>query len=181
MRTRDRGYAIMAVLGLTFLLLSLFTYAMTRSNAGLKAVKAEYWQEVAANLAESGVEVQKSLLLEGKASPQDSPYMMALGEFGGLEGSFTSCSAQLAPGRVRVFSEGALADEWGAPQVMVLVEAQLSRTPAGEWEVIEWAEKNPVQDFFSEARRQAVLERERQAQAKWDSAPPSVFTPLPPR
>jgi len=123
-RTGKRGVALPAVMALLALMIILFYLALDRTIGERNHVLAFYYENVALDLAESGVSYALAELEQGNPI---STRTMRLDTFRGLEGSFEVQVEPLSDQRHAIVSIGRLTDSSGQVQYSTRVRV------SGRW------------------------------------------------
>jgi len=133
---KDGGYALAFVMVMLLFIVALHANALSRHLEDMKHARNYYFDAVALDLAESGVNLAAAEIKRGvKVETLD----MSLGEFGPYQGRFQTSVRSIDGGAVRIVSTGKLTKETGKGSHSARVEV-VGRMSGGKFRVLEFRE-----------------------------------------
>jgi len=136
----NRGMALPAVFALILLLSTLYFVALDRTLAERNHVLAFYYENVALDLAESGVALAQARLAQGGTAAQT----LRVDAFRGLEGTIQVKVEPAANGRYLITSTGLLTDRSGRVRYSTLVTVRGRLVPSGASKILQIEEFREV-------------------------------------
>jgi len=143
-RYGEQGTTIVAILGIMAFLSALLFLSFMRTETGYRLVMDRYLNGVAFDLAENGIAFEQYMIQKEKMGNPQSPNRRYVGKFAYCRGSFESFSKALPGGDFQVVSTGRLVDGQNRPKALVRIKTMLRENSEGGWELIDWAQEQPL-------------------------------------
>lgn len=119
----------------------LMMLSLMRSDIGIRHTLDRYLSGVASDLAENGIEFEKTM--SGKGAAVSSANRKGYGLFAGYRGSSESSTTPLATvdnASFEIMSKGILEDSKGKIKCLIQIKARFQRSPDG-LHLIDWNEQ----------------------------------------